>query len=64
MTRSELVRVAVLAAKILGGITAADLTAVSPKWGVVLFMAASSLKDALNRWATHQEVVARSKSQP
>ncbi len=64
MTRSEIAKWAVLAAKILGGITAADLTAISPKWGVVLFMIASSVKDALNRWATHQEAVVRSKGQP
>lgn len=55
MTKSELVKWAVLAAKIIGGITAADLTAISPKYGVVLFIVASSVKDALNRWAERQE---------
>lgn len=55
MTKTELVKWAVLAAKIIGGITAADLTAISPKYGVVLFIVASSVKDALNRWAERQE---------
>lgn len=54
MTKTELVKWAVLAAKIIGGITAADLTAVSSKYGVVLFIVASSVKDALNRWAERQ----------
>ncbi len=55
MTKTELVKWAVLAAKIIGGITAADLTAISPKYGVVLFIVASSVKDALNRWADRHE---------
>lgn len=59
MSKTEIVKWAVLAAKIIGGITAADLTAISPKYGVVLFIVASSVKDALNRWAERQEAAVK-----
>lgn len=54
MTKQDYTKMACLAAKIVGGVTAADLTSVSPKYGLLLFMAASMLKDALNRWADTQ----------
>ena len=54
MNRTDLTKWACLAAKIIGGVTAADLTSVSPKYGMLLFMGASMLKDALNRWADTQ----------
>lgn len=54
MSKHDLTKLACLAAKIIGGITAADLTSVSPKYGMLLFMAASMVKDSLNRWADAQ----------
>ena len=51
MNRTDLAKLACLLAKIIGGVTAADLTSVSPKYGMLLFMGSSMLKDALNRYA-------------
>jgi len=49
MSKQLITKWGALVAKVLGGITALDCTSISPKYGVLLFMAASMLKDAIQR---------------
>jgi hypothetical protein len=42
-------KILIIAAKILGLASALDWTGISPKYGVIIFLAASAAKDAINK---------------
>ena len=55
MDKTYLVKLALLAGKLLGVLSVTDLVAISPQKGATLFFVCSLAKDGIQRWAEQQE---------